>query len=218
MEEVVALEELIAELCETQTIASFTVQTFLNAILRHHVVHGDVLTDIANKVEEGITLHPIVVVDEFGTVGSVGLKVEKARELLLDATDVVRQSLLIEQIALLTLTGGVANHTRSTANKRERLMTTILQVAQHHDATQVTNMEGISRRVNTYISRYLFFCKKFFCARHHLMEHTAPFEFVYEIHRLFICFMNLRTKIRLFLGIVYVRTTGGFLSRPLLQM
>ena len=80
-------------------------------------------------------------------------------------------------------------------------MAAILQVAQHHDATEVSNVKRIGCWVNAYIGRYKFLSKKFFRARHHLVNHATPFEFVYEIHRLFYLFIILLAKIGLFLGI-----------------
>ena len=84
IEEIVALHELVAELCERHAVA-FAVETFLHRVLRHHVVDGDVLTDVADEMQESVVLHPVVVIDKFSTVRSITVEIEELGELLLDA-------------------------------------------------------------------------------------------------------------------------------------
>ena len=78
MEEVEALEELVGEFGEAESVASLSIEALLYRLLGHHVVDGDVLADFAGEVEEGEVLHPVVVVDELGLVGGVAFKVEEA--------------------------------------------------------------------------------------------------------------------------------------------
>ena len=40
-------------------------------VVCHHIVHSDVLTYFANKIEESEIFHPVVIVHQFGTVRSV---------------------------------------------------------------------------------------------------------------------------------------------------
>ena len=68
IEEVVALEQLIGELSERQAVASLTVQALLHAILRHHVVYSDMLTNHTSEIKEGEVLHPVVVVHQLRLV------------------------------------------------------------------------------------------------------------------------------------------------------
>ena len=95
VEEVVALQQLVGELGERQTVASRTVQALLNAILGHHIVHGDVLTHLTGKVEEGEVLHPVVVIDHDGSIGFLRLEVEELRHLFLDTLLVVAEGIVV---------------------------------------------------------------------------------------------------------------------------
>ncbi len=56
-----------------------------NRIFSHHVVDGDVFADVANKFEERKILHPVVVIHQFGGIGCIRFKIEKARQLSLNA-------------------------------------------------------------------------------------------------------------------------------------
>ena len=93
IEEVVALEQLIGELSERQAVASLTVQALLHAILRHHVVYSDMLTNHTSEIEEGEVLHPVVVVHQLRLVRLIAIEVEELRYLLLDSFLVMIESL-----------------------------------------------------------------------------------------------------------------------------
>lgn len=179
---VVTLEELVGKLGEGHALGKFAIQTALHAVFGHHIVHGDALTDFARKVEEGIVLHPVVVVHQLGSIGGIALEVEKARQLGFDAIDIVTQGFLVEKVALGALARGIANHTRSPPHESEGLVACLLKVAKHHDTAQVTDVQRIGRGVDAHIGRDLLLVKEFFGTGHHLVEHAAPFEFVYKIH------------------------------------
>ena len=182
MQEVVTLQELVGKLGERQTVASLAVETTLYGIFRHHIVDGDMLADFASEVEKRETFHPVVVVDEFGGVGRIRVEVEKFRQLSFDASLIVAQSLFGEEVALSRLTRRVANHTGSTADKGDGFMPATLEVAENHDTHQVSDMQRVGSRVDAHVSRCHFFFELFFRARHHVVNHAAPFEFFYEIH------------------------------------
>ena len=188
VEEVVALEQLIGKFGKRHTFGKFAVETALHAVLRHHIIDGDALSDFACKVEEGIVFHPVVIVDEFGGIGSIAFKVEKARQLGFDASHVVAQRFFVEEVAFGAFPRWVANHTGSTADEGEGLMSRLLKVAKHHDTAKVPDVEGVGRGIDAHGGGNLLFVKQFFRSRHHLMEHTAPFKFFYEIHRLYFVF------------------------------
>ena len=181
IKEVVALEQLIGELSEGQTVAGLAVETFLHAVLGHHIVDGDVLSDVAHEVEELIVLHPVVVVDQLGLVGLRTVEVEELADLLLDGLLVVIERVLVEEVALLALARRIADHTRGTADEQIRLMSAALQVTQHHDAAKVSDMQRVGSRVGTQICRNEMSIEILFSARHDLGEHAAPFQFFYEV-------------------------------------
>ena len=174
VEKVVPLEQLVGELCEREAVAGLAIEAFLDAVLGHHVVDGDVLADVAGEVEEGEVLHPVVVVDQFGRIGGVGAKVEEAGELRLDAADVMAQGVLSEQVALGALARGVANHACGAADEGQRLMPSALEVAEHHDRAKVTDVKRVGGGVDADVGRHLLLVQEFFGAGHHLVEHTAP--------------------------------------------
>ena len=140
MEEIVALQELVGELGERHTLLKLAVEAALDAVLGHHVVDCDALADVAGEIEEGEVLHPVVVIDQFCGVGRITVEVEEARELLAYAGDVVTQRGFVEQVALLALARGVADHAGGSAQQGDGLVAATLQVAQHHHAAQVADM------------------------------------------------------------------------------
>mgnify|MGYP003181637232 CR=1 FL=1 len=181
IEEVVALEQLIGKLSEGQAVAGLSVEALLHAVLGHHIVHGDVLANVAHEVEELIVLHPVVVVDQLSLVGLIAVEVEELADLLLDGLLIVIERVLVEEVALLALAGRIADHTRGTADEQIRLMSAALQVTQHHDAAKVSDMQRVGSRVGTQICRNEMSIEILFSARHDLGEHAAPFQFFYEV-------------------------------------
>ena len=116
VQEVVSLNQLVGELGERHAVASFAGEALLYRILAHHVVYGDVLTHVADEIEERELLHPVVVVYQLGTVGRVAFEVEELSQLRLDALLVVAKGCLVEQVALYRLARWVANHPRCTTH------------------------------------------------------------------------------------------------------
>jgi len=83
---------------------------------------------LADELQEGEVLHPIVVVDEFRRVRGVGVEVEEPGELLLEAIDVVLQGGLVEEVTFLRLARWVADHARGTAYQGDRFVPRALEV------------------------------------------------------------------------------------------
>ena len=179
--EVVTLKELVGELCEGKAVACLTIETLLNGFLCHHVVDGDVLADVPDKVEELEVLHPVVVVHQFCAVGCIAVEIKEMRELLFDASDIVAQGLLVEQVALGALARRVANHACGTANKGEGLVAATLKMAEHHHAAKVSDVERVGGGVDSEVCRHLLLLEQFVSAGHHLVYHSTPCEFLYEI-------------------------------------
>ena len=186
IKEVVTLKQLISKLSERQAVTSLTIQTLLYTILCHHIVNGNVLTYHTSEIEESKVLHPVVVVYQLGLIWLIAIEVKELRYLLLDSLLVMIESLCVEKITLLALARRVANHTCSTANKQIRLVTTTLQVTQHHDSTKVTDMKRVCGRVSTKISRHHVGVEVFLCTWHNLSQHTTPFQFFNKVfcHRM----------------------------------
>ncbi len=175
-EEIVALEELVAELSE----GNACLHALLYAILSHHVVDSDMLTDIADEIEEEVVFHPVIVVAYLGSVDGV-VKIEEAFELMLDTLHVVLNFLDGEEFAFLGLEGGVADHARGAADDSEGLVTRHLEVFEEHDGDEVTDMQGVGRGVDADVGRCHFFIELLFGAGHDVVDHAAPFEFLNEV-------------------------------------
>ena len=174
MKEVVPLQQLVGEFREGKTVTCLTVQTLLYRIFRHHIVHSDVLTHFTGKIEESEVLHPIVVVHQLGTVGGIRIKIQELGELGLHTGQVALQRLFRKQIAFGRLSGRVTNHTRSTANQCQRLVSATLEVTQNHHTAKVPDVQRVRSRVETNVCSHLFLSQKFFRTRHHIVEHATP--------------------------------------------
>ena len=184
IQEIIALKQLIGKFGERKSVARLTIETLLHAILCHHVVNGDMFSYVAYEIQETIVLCPIVIVQKFRFVGSVAVKVEEMRQLLLYTRNIVCKRFLIKQVALLAFTRRVANHACCSANNRQRFVSRPLQMSQHHYSAKMTYVKTVGCGVYAHVCRYHSLVKQFVGARHHLMEHTAPFDFVNEIHRM----------------------------------
>ena len=68
-------------------------------------------------------------------------------------------------------------------------MSAALQMTQHHDAAEVTNMQRVGGGVGTQVGRHHLLLQEFFCAWHDLCQHSAPAEFFNKIlHIVFFSF------------------------------
>ncbi len=131
-----------------------------------------------DEVEEEVVLHPVVVVEDFGSVDGV-VEVEEALQLMADALHVVLNLLGGEQFALGGLEGGVANHAGGAAHDGQGLVARHLEVLQEHDGDEVTDMQRVGRGVDTHVGRGDLFVKLFLGAGHHVVDHATPFQFFY---------------------------------------
>ena len=65
-------------------------------------------------------------------------------------------------------------------------MSTLLEMLEDHDTYHVTDMKGISSRVDTDVGSCRAFHQFLLCAWHDVLNHTPPFKFLYEIfHNMF---------------------------------
>ncbi len=92
---VVALQQLIGELGERHTYARFRAEALLHGVFSHHIVDGNMLADVADKVQERIAFHPVVVVDQFGSIGSIRVEIKELRQLLFDTFLIVAKRFFI---------------------------------------------------------------------------------------------------------------------------
>ena len=98
------------------------------------------LAHVADKVEEKVVLHPVIVVHYLSPVDRV-VEIEEARELLTNAVDIVLHLFNRQELTLCSFEGGVANHSGSTAHQSQGLMSSHLEMLEQHDADQMPDME-----------------------------------------------------------------------------
>ena len=182
MEEVESLKKLVCEFGEGESVAGLSVETLLHGVFGHHVVDGDMLSYLTGEVEEADVLHPVVVVHEFGSVGSIALEIEEAAKLFFDSLLVMTQCGFVEKVALGRFAGGVADHTGGAAHEGDGFMTATLEMTQHHHSAEMADMEAVGGGVDTEVSGSHLFLKLLVGAGHHGVDHATPGEFVYEIH------------------------------------
>ncbi len=87
------LKELIGELCEGDA----RLHAFLHRVFSHHIVDGNMLTYITNKVEEKVIFHPVVVVEYLCSVYGV-IEVKEFLKLLLYAVNIMLYLLWSEKL------------------------------------------------------------------------------------------------------------------------
>ena len=142
------------------------------------------LADVADEIQETVVLHPIVVVDQFGAVRRIRVKIQKTAQLRFEAGYIVGEGLLIEQVALLGLHRRVPDHTGRTAHQRDGLMSAILEMLEYHNAHHMTDVQGVGRRVDAHVRRLRPFHQFLLRPGHDVLNHTPPFELFNKIlHR-----------------------------------
>lgn len=92
------------------------------------------LANIADKCQKSIILHPVVVVYELGAVRGIAFKIQKTRQLFLNALLIVSEALFAQQVAFLRLARRVANHAGCPAYQGNGFVSRQLQVFEHHNA------------------------------------------------------------------------------------
>ena len=94
--------------------------------------------------------------------------------------------------ALLGFSGRVSDHSGSSAHEGNRLVSAFLEMLEYHNADHVSDVERVSRGVNAYVCRCRAFHKFLLGARHDVLDHASPSEFLDKIlvHICFFLFQN----------------------------
>ena len=100
---IVSLKQLVREFRKRHTDRRFAAQAFFNRFFSHHIVNSDMLTDIADKIQERIILHPVVIVYQLGSIRRVRIEIQKLGQLLLNAILVMTKRRFIEQVTFRRL-------------------------------------------------------------------------------------------------------------------
>ena len=143
------------------------------------------LAYVADKVEEGPVLHPVVVVDKLGPVGSIAVEIKEMTELLPDAGHIVAQGFEREEIPLLRFARRVSDHSGRAAHKCDRFVPAFLEMLQYHYTDKMPDVKRVRSRVDSDICGRRAFHQFFFSSGHNVLNHAPPFEFLYKIlHRM----------------------------------
>src|SRR6185369_1270949 len=139
MHEVVGLEQHVAEFGVADAGVAF--DAAFDGVLGEHHVDRKVLTDVAEEFEVREASHPVMIVKQHCTTGTV--EVEKATKLTFDAGDIFFELIQREQIALFTLSGWVADHACCTAHEGDGAMAGFLKAAKHESRQKRANVEAV---------------------------------------------------------------------------
>src|SRR5690606_25600073 len=95
MVKIVPLQQLVAEFGKGKS--AIPLQSLFDGVLRHHVVHGDVFSDIPDEIQKRKVLQPIVVVHHLGISGAAA-KLQELFKLGPQALHIPLQDLLSKQL------------------------------------------------------------------------------------------------------------------------
>src|ERR1035441_9931234 len=143
--EVEGLEQHVAELGEADAGLA-VLHARAHAFLRHHLVDGEMLADVAQEFEKTNGGRPALVIQEAGGIGG-DVEIEEAAELLLYLGDVGVEDILGEQLALLRAAAGVADGAGGPAGERDGVMAQQLKPAQGQQRHQAANVQAVGGRV-----------------------------------------------------------------------
>ena len=131
------------------------------------------LAHIANKIKEKVVLHPVIVVAYLCSIDGI-VKIKESAKLLAYALHIVLYFLHREELALLGLERGIANHTRGATDNCQGLMTGHLEVFEKHNRHKMTDMQRVSSGIYTHVCCGHFLGELLLGARHDIMYHSAP--------------------------------------------
>jgi hypothetical protein len=140
LHKIVRLKQHVAELGVRDALLAIF-QTPAHRFLRHHVVHGEVLADVAQPFQISDGLRPIRVVGHDGGVGSV--KRDEPAELTAHAFHIGRQRFEREQLAFGRTSAGVAHHARGAAHQHDGPVPRALQPGEKQNGQQTAHVQAI---------------------------------------------------------------------------
>ncbi len=117
MDEIVGLEEHVAELGVAHSRVA-PLQAAADGVLGEHDVDGKMLADVAEEFEISEAAHPVVVVHQQRGIAAA-VEVEEPPQLGLHGGDVGAEHFQGEEVSLLALAAGVADHAGGPADKRD---------------------------------------------------------------------------------------------------
>ena len=147
--EVVRLQQHVRELGVAD--AGLALEAAADGVLRRHVVDRQVLADVAQELEIPEASHPVGVVRHARPGGGV-IEREQPAELGADPRDVRGERGVVEQVALVRLARGIADHARRAADDDDRPVPRELEALEQDRRHEVADVEarrgGVVARVD----------------------------------------------------------------------
>ena len=144
MIEVIGLHYHIVEFKEGETL----LHSLLIALSGKHTVNGEASSNVTEHLDIVKSHKPICVVYHYRL--SLG-KVDKSAHLLLEALAVMLNGLRGHHLAHIGSSRGVTDHSRSTADKGNGLVSCHLQTLHKAERHKVSNVKAVRRGVKAYI-------------------------------------------------------------------
>src|SRR5262245_54711068 len=138
LDKVVSLEHHVVELDKAQRLLALEPQ--LDRVVGQHAVDAEMAAVVAQEIDVVQTIEPVGVVDYERVIGAV-TEAQELFEDLLDAGDIRGDLAVAQELARFVLAGWVADLGRAAADEHDRPVPGLLQLAQHHDAEEVADME-----------------------------------------------------------------------------
>ena len=108
------------------------------------------LADIAEELEIAEAAHPVVVVHEQGRLGA-RIEIQEPPHLPLEAGHIAGQRVAIEQVPLLALAAGVADHAGGPPHDRDRSVPGALEPPQREQGDQAADVEALGQASSEWI-------------------------------------------------------------------
>src|SRR6478609_9041048 len=140
MQEIVSLQEHVAELGVTDALLA-VLQAIPDRVLLDHHVDREVLADVAQHLQVADALEPIRVVQDDGCIRSA--EIQQALEDRALAGHVLLDLLERHQGALRVLAGWIADHAGAASGDHDGAVACLLKASQEQDRDQVANRERI---------------------------------------------------------------------------
>ena len=140
MSKVVGLQQHVAELGERD--AMLTIEAGSHRLLGDHLIHRDVLADVAEEVQQWNARRPGRIVDQRGRIGTA-FEVEQPLQLRLDAGEVALECLAVEQVAFLGPPSRIADHTCRATGKRKGTVSSELEATQAELSHQMADVKRV---------------------------------------------------------------------------
>ena len=148
LEEIVRLEQHVGEL----GVGDARIHPRAHRLLLQHVIDGEMLSDVAQEIHEMQRVQPHRVVAHARRVRP--LEREESLELAADPVRVRGDLLRREQLSFCRFAARITDHPRPAPDERDRTMTEALQVHEHHDRHEASDMQAVPRRIESDVGRY----------------------------------------------------------------